>query len=187
LLNVLPETLEDLEELQQLYLDFNQFVVFPEVICKLPYLNQLNFDENKLDVIPMEFEELDYLQSLQLAGNNFTHIPKEFSKLKYLRRLNMSRNYIRTISYEELEGLLHLYVLDLRGNNIPIEEETRLRSFLRLQGIKRRKYQIAGPLHPIEHPFSTRNINNKIKSEPRGRADEYTEQELTHLYLSQYT
>jgi len=165
-LQELPATLPQLEGLENFYLDYNQFSTVPAEIFHLEHLQQLNFDENLLTTIPSGIVNSPYLQSLHLAGNLLTEFPAELSALRYLKRLVLNRNLISTLDYMIMNEFLHLYVLDLRANKIPQEQIAKAQAFLRLSGVKRRKYYFQDYLNDYENPFSIHNIGKRIRSDP---------------------
>ena len=165
-LTSLPDTIKELEGLENFYLDYNDFTSIPTSLAKLENLRQLNFDENLLVNIPASIANSPYLQSLHLAGNLINRFPRELVDLSYLKRLVLNRNQISTLEYTILDEFSQLYVLDLRHNPIPEEQIDKALAYLKLSGKKRRKYYLSGLLSDWEHPYSTRNIDKRIRSDP---------------------
>ena len=74
-------TLNELSNLQRLYLSNNKLKTIPKELGQLSNLQQLNLYYNQLTTIPKELGQLSNLQILSLSYNKLTTIPKELEQL----------------------------------------------------------------------------------------------------------
>jgi hypothetical protein len=81
----LPEWIKELINLQKLDLSFNKLTSLPEGIRVLINLEVLDLSDNKLTSLPEGISELKNLQSLYLGYNGLTSLPEWIKELKKLR------------------------------------------------------------------------------------------------------
>ena len=76
-LTAVPESIGQLEQLQELNLSDNGLTVLPESIGQLAQLQVLNLNSNQLTILPESIGQLTQLQTLQLSPNKLTpkHCP----------------------------------------------------------------------------------------------------------------
>ena len=64
----------------------------PPEIGKLQQLQELYLNYNQLTTLPAEIDQLQQLQRLDLSGNQLTTLPAEISQLRQLEYLNIKNN-----------------------------------------------------------------------------------------------
>jgi Leucine-rich repeat (LRR) protein len=67
---------------------------------------------------PDEFTELDSLEDLQLGHNQLTSLNRSLTPLRSLRCLNLTNNLLQEFSFQEIQGLRRLRIIDLSYNKI---------------------------------------------------------------------
>jgi Leucine-rich repeat (LRR) protein len=76
-LTKLPEFVDQLIQLQELYLYNNQLTTLPESIGQLTQLQELNLADNQLRALPESLCNLKSLKKLYLHGNRALGLPAE--------------------------------------------------------------------------------------------------------------
>ncbi|XP_020022883.1 leucine-rich repeat-containing protein 10 [Castor canadensis] len=114
-LNSLPPELGQLQNLQILALDFNNFKVLPQVVCTLRQLCILYLGNNKLCDLPNELSLLQNLRTLWIEDNCLTHLPDVVCKLSLLKTLHAGSNALRLLP-GQLQQLRELRTIWLSGN-----------------------------------------------------------------------
>ena len=114
----LPETVENLTNLETLNMSHNDLTEFPEALCKLKSLKALDISENdKTQNLPGTLENLTNLETLNISRCCHTEFPEVLCKLKSLKNLDISRNPLT-----ELPSLIFemkcLHKLDISGASI---------------------------------------------------------------------
>lgn len=117
-LTALPDQLERLVHLKELYLHRNCFESVPLQLCKLPKLEILWLNSNKISRIPPEIAQLKSLKRLHLDHNFIEEFSDFLCQLTSLEVLYLNDNVLHSISGEidKLSGLTRLY---LQNNKIP--------------------------------------------------------------------
>ncbi|CAF1052171.1 unnamed protein product [Rotaria sp. Silwood1] len=139
-LTKLSNKIGQLSYLQDLDLSENEFELFPKEIGFLTRLNKLTVAKNRLRALPHEFGGLYNLRSLDLSHNQLTQLPESmgdlinleeiyananrltifpcFNQCARLKEIHMADNQLTEINDNELESLLSLVSLNVRGNKI---------------------------------------------------------------------
>ena len=84
-ITALPETIGQLSNLQELWLDNNQIIVLPESIGQLSNLQYLSLSNNQITVLPESIGQLSNLQELWLNNNQITVLPESIGQLSNLQ------------------------------------------------------------------------------------------------------
>ncbi|XP_008114810.1 leucine-rich repeat-containing protein 10 isoform X2 [Anolis carolinensis] len=116
-LSHLPPELEQLQKLQILALDFNNFHRLPSVVCTLKELNILYLGNNKLGDLPGELRQLKNLKTLWIESNRLYHFPNVVCELRYLKTLHVGSNALRSLP-GQLRHLTELRTIWLSGNQL---------------------------------------------------------------------
>ena len=119
-LTKLPDTICSLKELKYLDVAENLLLCLPDKIGKLNKLHTLNLAHNSLNELPKSVSALESLAVLNISQNNFSKFPVDlYSKPVCLRLadLNASHNTIDDI-HDSIEGMIMLKNLDMSDNNI---------------------------------------------------------------------
>nr|XP_002736431.1 PREDICTED: uncharacterized protein LOC100371525 [Saccoglossus kowalevskii] len=103
-----------LKKLQVLHMNDNLIKEIPEEIQNLYSLKELWLDYNQLTSIPSEIGELTNLRELSLLMNKLTEITPAIGKLSMLRHLNLEYNKLKTLP-EEVNNLIDCDIR-LKGN-----------------------------------------------------------------------
>ena len=90
----LKQSIEELSNLDKLYLNNNQLTSLPKEIGNLTSLQTLYLGDNQLTSLPGEIGNLTSLQRLDLYNNQLTSLPKEIGNLTSLYRLDLSDNQL---------------------------------------------------------------------------------------------
>lgn len=114
-LHSLPPELGQLQNLQILALDFNNFKALPQVVCTLKQLCILYLGNNKLYDLPEELSKLQNLQTLWLEANCLTQLPQVVCELSLLKTLHAGSNALRLLP-GQLRRLRELRTIWLSGN-----------------------------------------------------------------------
>ncbi|CAG5119224.1 unnamed protein product [Candidula unifasciata] len=140
LLSAIPESLLELEDLEQLFLSDNFFTEVPQHVCglvkltqlvmqrnsllrlsqdlyKLRYLRHLELSDNFLEVIPPKIKSLRKLEYLGLANNRLTELPEEICFLEQLTYLGLGNNKLTQLP-ENIYRLHNLRTLDVDNNEL---------------------------------------------------------------------
>jgi leucine-rich repeat protein SHOC2 len=123
-LNILPNYIEYLTNLQVLWLNNNQLLE----INSIEYLTNLKYlylSNNKLKIIPNSIKNLTNLQELYLNNNNISVIPKSIKYLTNLKSLLLNDNKLTNISSSLLKISNKLYINEssYKINNLDSECE----------------------------------------------------------------
>lgn len=119
----IPPELQQLTNLQHLYLFGGQLTEVPPEIGQLTNLHYLYLSDNQLAEVPPELGQLTSLQALRLSGNHLREIPPELGHLTGLQSLDLSNNQLTEVP-PEIGQLVNLYVLHLSNNRlteVPLE------------------------------------------------------------------
>ncbi|XP_004676570.1 PREDICTED: leucine-rich repeat-containing protein 10 [Condylura cristata] len=114
-LNSLPPELAQLQNLQILALDFNNFKALPQVVCTLKQLCILYLGNNKLCDLPEELNLLQNLRTLWVEANCLTQLPDVVCELSLLKTLHAGSNALRLLP-SRLRHLRELRTIWLSGN-----------------------------------------------------------------------
>ncbi|XP_062058061.1 leucine-rich repeat-containing protein 10 [Lepus europaeus] len=114
-LNSLPPELGQLQNLQILALDFNDFQALPQVVCTLKQLCILYLGNNKLCDLPKELRLLQNLRTLWIEANCLTRLPDVVCELSLLKTLHAGSNALRLLP-GQLQHLRELRTIWLSGN-----------------------------------------------------------------------
>jgi Leucine-rich repeat (LRR) protein len=116
-LETIPESIFNLKNISELYLDFNKLKTISSNIAKLTKLDTLFIGRNKFEDFPTSVCECKNLTYLNICGNNITTIPDCITKLNNITSLNVSFNNITTIP-DCITKLNNITSLDISFNNI---------------------------------------------------------------------
>ena len=94
-IKIIPESIGQLRNLQQLWLSYNQIKKIPESIGQLNNLQQLWLCKNQIEEIPESIGQLKNLQQLWLSGNQIKKIPESIGQLVNLQELWLNDNQIK--------------------------------------------------------------------------------------------
>ena len=139
-IEVLPTSIENLKELEELYLTENRLNYLPSSFGNLPKLKKVDLSDNHIFELPNEIGNLINLKELLLNHNVIKSLPDSISKLKNLEILSVWGNQLNRLSiglnkmdslrvlglsFNQLEQfpndfseIPNLEVLDLSNNNI---------------------------------------------------------------------
>ena len=84
--------ISNFQNLQALYLGFNQLTRLPREIGQLQNLQTLYLQKNQLTRLPKEIGQLQNLQTLNLEENQLSSLPGEIGQLQKLQHLNLEGN-----------------------------------------------------------------------------------------------
>jgi Leucine-rich repeat (LRR) protein len=116
-LQILPNSLEQLRDLESLNLFNNQLVAVPEWLAGLKKLKSLNISANELTGLPESLAGLRDLEALDLSRNQLTEVPPFLMQLRKLKSLKLSGNPLTSLP-TWLGELKQLTVLSL--SDIPL-------------------------------------------------------------------
>ena len=84
-IDTLPETIGNLVELKELYMNHDEVVSVPESMASLKHMEILVLDHNKLTELPAWIGDFSNLLSLTASFNQIAEIPDSFTKLPVAR------------------------------------------------------------------------------------------------------
>ena len=118
-LEFIPESIAKLENLKHLILTNNNLTNFgiPNTIDKLVNLEGLSLDFNHLNSFSQSILNLPKLTSLNLYCNELQSIPDEIWKLTHLTSISLGKNYISNLP-ESIGKLNMLNCLEINENNL---------------------------------------------------------------------
>jgi Leucine-rich repeat (LRR) protein len=102
-LTSLPRSIEKLQNLEVLDLQYNNLTEFPESISNLTSLRTLILSFNNLIEIPESISNLENLENLFIKHNLLYSLPESICELTSLERLNLIGNPIK-IPPEDLDN-----------------------------------------------------------------------------------
>lgn len=132
--SLLPESLFQLSQLEELYLDNNALTKIPDKIAQLKKLKILSLYSNHLDSLPLSATSLPVLETLNLSKNKLREIPEDVTHLPKLISLYLSNNQITHFSPTLFTKKYTNLLLDYNQiTEVPdsIAEETTIRYDLR--------------------------------------------------------
>lgn len=133
----IPDSVFDLDQLQQLNLSYNSIRLTPdnlEQLSRLAELNQLDLSDNPLTLSP-DLRNLSKLTMVYLDNCGLSEVPLGTFSLPRLRALDLSDNLIQHLSTDLLEMPLPLDdESDLSGNPLSAASMAILRAYYRQTG-----------------------------------------------------
>ena len=102
----LPDSIEPLTKIKNLYLDHNIISKLPNFMSKLVRLEYLSFSNNHLTEPLDSIGKLTKLRELYLYNNQISKIPSSMSKLVNLKELNLCNNRLSQKEQEKTCALL---------------------------------------------------------------------------------
>lgn len=105
-LEILPDDIANLENLQSLLLFGNKLTTLPNAVFKLINLKMLDVSRNALNEFPENMNSLNKLVSINMSNNNIESVPK--CSIPTLKSLDISNNKLTSfpdICYSEMNQL----------------------------------------------------------------------------------
>ena len=119
-IRVVPECINRPTDLRELLLGgckLNRDDSFPDTFWQLTGLEELFLWDNNLTSIPSQIGQLSSLTALSLDSNNLVSLPDEIYQLTNLTQLDLDSNKLESIS-EEIGNLTKLTILDYNNNQL---------------------------------------------------------------------
>lgn len=116
-LQELPPDLHYLQNLRELYLEYNQLHFIPSSLQYLTKLRELNLSENFLQYIPQQIGFLTQMEELKLSGNQLTSLPPQIGQLTQLQYIGLSNNRITRLP-KEFKKLTNLEYIGFSNNEL---------------------------------------------------------------------
>jgi len=113
----IPNSIENLSELNSLYLSGLSITTLPENIGSLTSLYTLDLANNSLQELPSSITNLNNLHYLNLSNNQLVELPENIGNLMNLSYLDLSDNTLQELPLS-ITNLSNLYFLDLTDNNL---------------------------------------------------------------------
>lgn len=89
-----PSSLENLKNLEDVDLSYNEFTRIPESLYTCSTLKRLNMSSNKLNELSLLIDTWTNMRTLNLSNNQLTSIPTSLSKMQCLKRLYVNDNQL---------------------------------------------------------------------------------------------
>ena len=117
----LPNSVENLQNLQSLNLRNSEIRILPAAFGKLESLKLLNLEYSKIGVLPYSVGTLTNLQSLDLSSTKISVLPDSIGNLTNLQSLDLHKTPISVLpdSIGNLTNLPSLNLSDTRINKLP--------------------------------------------------------------------
>jgi hypothetical protein len=128
-LSALPESIGNLQNLQELDLSGNVLYSLPESIVKLQNLEWLHLGYNNLSSLLESIGNLQNLQELWLYNNNLSSLPESIGNLQNLERLDLFKNKLSSLP-KSIGNLQNLQILGLENNTISSSEIVFIKTML---------------------------------------------------------
>uniref|UniRef100_A0A8C1F415 Erbb2 interacting protein n=1 Tax=Cyprinus carpio carpio TaxID=630221 RepID=A0A8C1F415_CYPCA len=112
-----PEVLEQLTGIRELWMDGNKLTFLPGMIGALKQLRYLDVSKNSLDMVDEQISGCENLQDLLLSNNALTQLPGSIGSLKRLTTLKVDDNQLMFLP-DTIGGLTTLDELDCAFNEI---------------------------------------------------------------------
>ncbi|XP_050668409.1 leucine-rich repeat-containing protein 47-like [Leptidea sinapis] len=116
-LEIIPDEIKQLVNLQSLLLYGNKLTVFNENITLLPKLKVLDISRNQITSIPESLNKLKELTSINFSSNQIVEIPA-IGELPNLISFDVSNNKLLKFPDTQNASLPHLTDLKIKGNLI---------------------------------------------------------------------
>lgn len=123
-LTELPESFDQLTQLQELNLSANKLTVLPKSLGRFTQLQFLSLTSNQLTELPESFRNLIELRLLWISDNNFFLFPEQICQLTLLEDLAIGGNSFSEIpnaSFVKLKNLKHL-AFGFSGKKVNLKE-----------------------------------------------------------------
>ena len=130
-LRTFPADLTEWTELREVILDRNKLTRIDEDLSGWALLERFSAVSNSLEAFPASAMAWTALRELDLGDNAIDSIPLDIDQLKGLRTLNLWSNVIAHYP-ASLGDLPRLETLDLQYNDMTLEEQELLKSWLPL-------------------------------------------------------
>ena len=116
----LPEEMEKMIKLRELYMYDNNLKKIPNVIFNLTNLEILALQSNQITEIPEKIDNLKKLKNLTIYKNKITKLPKQIASLEYLERLDVEENHELVEVAEEIGNLQKLREISISKKHISL-------------------------------------------------------------------
>ena len=93
-IHTIPETINQLDDLRKLYLEWNNIITLPDTFTELTSLVQLYISNNQLQTLPENFGDLESLYILDLGYNQINSLPNSFINLASVTYLWLFNNQL---------------------------------------------------------------------------------------------
>ena len=124
-ISVLPSEIEELVNLQRLWLPNNNLESLPLELSKLTNLEELILDGNSFTKFPSVITKMPQLIFLSIHSNHIKTLPREIGKLVNLTEINLASNKLQTLPLEmtNMNNLTDMVLGDNEDLVIPPEIE----------------------------------------------------------------
>lgn len=130
-LRTFPEELANWTELREVVLDRNKLTSIDTDLSGWQFLERFSAQSNDLAAFPATVTAWTALRTLELGDNTIDSIPLDIDRLVELRQLSLWSNVIAHYP-ASLGDLKHLEMLDLQYNDMTLDEQELLKSWLPL-------------------------------------------------------
>ncbi|XP_074835866.1 volume-regulated anion channel subunit LRRC8E-like [Carettochelys insculpta] len=113
----IPEHIQKLRSLEQLYLNHNKIETLPSQLFLCTKLRHLDLSNNGVHSISPDIGKLQNLQYFAISSNSVETLPKELFLCRKLKTLMVGHNKLSTLS-PSLGNLSLLSKLELKGNRL---------------------------------------------------------------------
>lgn len=96
-LTEIPDDIDRLENLEELYLGKNKLTRLPETLCNLKKLKILSVQYNDLESLPENLGDLENLEQLIVNQNQLKYLPESIGKLKKLQSIQVNFNKLEEL------------------------------------------------------------------------------------------
>ncbi|KAG5847986.1 hypothetical protein ANANG_G00132080 [Anguilla anguilla] len=113
----LPDVLEQVQHLKEIWMDNNSLQRLPGFIGRLKHLTYLDLSKNRIESVDSDISGCEALEDLLLSFNSLQQLPDSIGMLKKLTTLKVDENQLSSLP-NTIGSLSHLDEFDCSGNEL---------------------------------------------------------------------
>ncbi|KAJ8273983.1 hypothetical protein COCON_G00086080 [Conger conger] len=113
----LPDVLEQIQHLKELWMDNNSLQSIPGSVGRLKHLSYLDLSKNRIESVDSDISGCEVLEDLLLSFNSLQQLPDSIGILKKLTTLKVDENQLSSLP-NAIGSLSHLEEFDCSANEL---------------------------------------------------------------------